>query len=171
MADFNKIFTDSSITVGYETSANLFYNNGRIISRNKFSLENHTLTLMEDTDETISLFYNNGIANIYEFDTRLYQDNTQLPVIDLFEKEVEPLNKNNMLLFVDGELEPADNYNVIERNRIVILNKHTLDTNKIFHIVVYASNISFERRSYPKSVLMDSTYTANSVFKKLGEDK
>ena len=170
MADFNKIFTDSPIIVGYETSANLFYNNGRIISKNKFAIENHTITLMEDTDETISLFYNNGIANVYEFDVRLYQDNVQLPVVDLFEKEVGYLNVNNLLVFINGELEPADNYYVIEGNRLVIKNRHTSNPNKIFHVIVYASNISIERTSYTKDQITDQVYTPNSVFKILDSE-
>ena len=170
MADFNKIFTDSPIIVGYEKSANLFYNNGRVISRNKFALENHTLSLMEDTDETISLFYNNGIATVYEFNTRLYQDNVQLPVVDIFEKEVGYLNKNNLLVFIDGELEPSDNYYVIEGNRLVIAEKHTFDQNKVFHIIVYASNVSFERKSYSKSQIVNPNYGTDSVFKKLASE-
>lgn len=167
MADFNKIFTDSPIIVGYETSANLFYNNGRVISRNKFAIENHTLTLMEDTDETISLFYNNGIANVYEFDMRLYQDNVQLPVVDLFGKDVGYLNKNNLLIFIDGELEPADNYYIVEGNRLIIKEKHTVNQNKIFRVIVYASNVSIERTSYTKEEITNPDYTSNSVFKKL----
>lgn len=167
MADFNKIFTDSPIIVGYETSANLFYNNGRVIPKNRFALEKHTLTLMEDTDETISLFYNNGVANTYEFDTRLYQDNTQLPVVDLFNKDVDYLNKNNLLVFIDGELESSDNYRVIEGNRLVIEKKRTFDYNKIFHVIVYASNISIERKTYSKTEINNPNYGPNSVFKRL----
>ena len=143
MAEFNKIYSDSSIIVSYEPSATLCFNNGKVISKSKFALEDHTLTLFEDTSDTVSVFYNNGIANTYEFDTRLYQDNVQLSTIDKYENRIENLNKNSILVFIDGMLESASNYTVIEGNRLVILNKKTNDNNKIFHIIVYLKTIHF----------------------------
>ena len=152
MAEFNQIYTDSKLIFVQKAFGAICFNNGKVISKAKYALDNHTLTLLEDTDDNLSLYYNNGIANTYEFQTRLYKDDTILPSIDAFDKIVSDLNKDRMLVFLDGELEPVNNYEIINNGtKIKFLHKHTNDAGKIYKVFVYASDVNFVRKTYQKT--------------------
>ena len=152
----SKIYVDSKIIVIQKAFASICFNNDRVISKSKYAIDNHTLTLLEDTTDNVSLYYNNGIANTYEFKTRLYKDDVILPTIDMFGNVIHNLNKDNIIVFLDGELEPIENYEVINGNQLKFLTKHTNDASKIYHVFIYSSDVEFSRETYkrtPNSVI------------------
>lgn len=145
MADFNKIHVtgDGGIQVNNEELALLLFNDGKVLSKSKYSLENHLLSILEDTTRTITLFYNNYIATVYEFTIVLKENNTKLPPIDNKLKQVTNLYKDRLLVFIDGILEPVDGYDVLDNNTLIIKNKQ----NDILqhNVIVYSSALNFER--------------------------
>ena len=151
----SKIYVDSKIIVTQKAFASMCFNNNKVISKSKYAIDNHTLTLLEDTKDNVSIYYNNGIANTYEFETRLYKDEVILPTIDRFGNVVYDLNKDNLLVFLDGELEPIENYEIVNGNQLKFIKKHTNDASKIYKVFVYASDVEFSRETY--------TRTPNSV--------
>ena len=119
----SKIYVDSKIIVTQKAFASMCFNNNKVISKCKYAIDNHTLTLLEDTKDNVSIYYNNGIANTYEFETRLYKDEVILPTIDRFGNVVYDLNKDNLLVFLDGELEPIENYEIVNGNQLKFIKK------------------------------------------------
>ena len=64
MADFNKIYTTSSLTVIPASFASLGFNDNKLISKNKYSINENILNLYEDTTDTFTVFSNNGIDSL-----------------------------------------------------------------------------------------------------------
>ena len=112
MADFNKIFVDSSISVANKPLSILCFNDGSIISKNRYALENGMLSIFDDTKSSISIFYQNSLeisrTRIYEFTRVLNKDQTTIANLDDTNSSVIDLVKENILVFLDGELEPID---------------------------------------------------------------
>ena len=114
MADFNKISVKSGLSVQSTPCATLGFNDGYALSKTKYALDNHMLTLNVNSTENISIFYNNGIATCYEFKIKLYQPNTALPPLDLNEKNVNNISSNSFYLIADNTFveQPAKDNNI-----------------------------------------------------------
>lgn len=159
MADFNKIYTTSSLTVIPASFASLGFNDNKLISKNKYSINENILNLYEDTTDTFTVFSNNGIATTYEFNyIRLNTPGVILPEIDINQNLVSGLSQDRVLVFVDGELQAISNYTVVfdEKRNDTALKfnvNYTNDYNKLYNIIVYSSTSSFKRISYTKEDL------------------
>ena len=159
MADFNKIYTTSSLTVIPASFASLGFNDNKLISKNKYSISENILNLYEDTTDTFTVFSNNGIATTYEFNyIRLNTAGVILPEIDINQNLVSGLSQDRVLVFVDGELQAVSNYTVVfdEKRNDTALKfniNYTNDYNKLYNIIVYSSTSSFKRISYTKEDL------------------
>ncbi|MBO4622543.1 MAG: hypothetical protein J5691_01515 [Bacilli bacterium] len=147
MADFNQIFVESSLLIQSKPIATLGFNDGLAISKSKYALENHMLTLNVNTTESVSIFYNNGIANTYEFSVKLNKAGVELPPYDLADKPFNNLTNKYILVFVNGELQPADAY-TIANNTLSFNYAYTNDINRFFEVIVYVSSVSFIRTVY-----------------------
>ena len=160
MSDFNQIFINSSLNVNQEELAVLCFNNGKIISKTKYSLENHMLSLLEDTSETISLYYNNNIAQVYEFTVLLNKDDKEFPIYDDNQKAVKTLIQDRLLVFVDGILGPADRY-YVKDDKILVF-KHKRQDANTHKVIVYSSTVNFERQILTsESINLDNIYCPN----------
>lgn len=171
MADFNQIFVESSLSVQSRPIATLGFNDGLAISRSKYALENHMLTLNTNTTESVSIFYNNGIANTYEFSVKLNKAGVELPPYDLTDKAFTNLTNKYILVFVNGELQPADAY-TITNNTLSFNYAYTNDINRFFEVIVYVSSVAFIRTVYSQQEIsqinlddieLALTYTAQNT--------
>lgn len=158
MADFNKIYTTSSLTVIPASFASLGFNDNKLVSKSKYSINENILNLYEDTTDTFTVFSNNGIATTYEFNyIRLNVAGVTLPEIDINQNLVSGLSQNRVLVFVDGELQPVSNYTVVNDTTLKFNVNYTNDYNKLYNIIVYSSTSSFRRISYTKEDLENLT--------------
>lgn len=149
MADFNKIFTTSSLNVNKVTESKICFNDGEVIFASKYSLANNTLLLSMDTTKTVSIYCNHGISTNYEFDIDLNRDNVKLPSFDNYEKTVEDVIPNRSLIFINGLLQDPSEYTIENGKDIYI--KHSHDTNKSSKVFIYSSSIEFTRVCYDKN--------------------
>lgn len=136
MSNFNQISVNSPISINYLDPAYLCFIDDKIISNNKFSLVDNNITLLRETGNTLSLFYNNGVMDTYEFNSRLYMDGTQLPNTDINDDQVQNLTSANLLVFVDGILQDPDQYYVLDGNTLTFSYAYTTNPNTYFKIIV-----------------------------------
>lgn len=147
--DFNRIYLDKPITVNRSAQSALCFADGKILSKARYSILNNILTLFDVAHSDITFMHANGIATVYEFEARLYQNNIQLATTDKNLQDVENLIYDNLLVFVDGILQPKSEYRVLENKILMFNTAYTNDPNKVFNIIVYASNQSFIRKEIP----------------------
>ena len=149
MADFNKIFVNSSLTVIPASFAPLCFNDNYAISKNSYSITNNILNLLVNTTDTVSIFTSNGIANIYEFQNiRLNEANVILPTTDVNNNILSDLSQNRVLVFVNGKLQPTSTYTVVDEHTLKFNINYTNDYNKLFTIIVYSTTTAFQRITY-----------------------
>lgn len=172
MADFNKIFIDSPLLVNIQEYTSLGFNDGKLMSKSKYSIANHTLNILNDSYNTLSVFSNNGIANSYEYRVHLYADSTFLPSQDLQGAQLNSPELDKILVFIDGELEPKtfsyiedghvveqNTYDVID-NRIRINRSYTNNRDKFFDVIVYTTTANFQRYTYTKNEILGLDFTS-----------
>lgn len=147
--DFNKIYLDKSINVNRSNQSALCFVDGKIISKSKYSILNNILTLFNIAHSDITFIHANGIATVYEFEARLYQNNIQLSTTDKNLQDVDNLIYDNLLVFIDGVLQSKSEYRVLENKILTFNTAYTNDPNQVFNIIVYASNQSFIRKEIP----------------------
>ena len=135
MSDFNQISVNSPISINYLDPAYLCFVDDKIISNTKFSLVDNNITLLQETGNTLSLLYNNGVMDTYEFNSRLYMDGTQLPTIDENDNLVQNLVSANLLVFVNGILQAPDQYYVLDGNTLTFSYAYTNNPNTYFKII------------------------------------
>ena len=171
MADFNKIFIDSSLLVNVQEYTSLGFNDGKLMSKSKYSIANHTLNILNDSYRTLSIFSNNGIANSYEYRAHLYENSTLLPSQDLQGAQLNSPELDKILVFIDGKLEPKtfsyiegghiieqNTYDVID-NRIRINRSYTNNRDKLFDVIVYTTTANFQRYTYTKDEIQNLDFT------------
>ena len=148
MADFNKIFTNSSLSVNRVSETKLCFNDGKVIPNDKYSLDNNMLLLSISSNNTISIYCNHGIATTYEFDVNLDRNNTKLQKFDNYEKSVEDVVPNKTLLFIDGLLQQPDEYRIENNKDIYITYPHATEDNDTSKVIIYSSRIDITRVCY-----------------------
>ena len=172
MADFNKIYVKSGLSVQSVPSTTLGFNDGYFLSKAKYGLDNHMLTLNVNTTDNVSIFYNNGIANCYEFSMKLYKPNTSIPATDLSEKRVNNINSTYTLVFVNGELQPTSAYTIENSTTLTFVDPYTNDMNRFFDVAVYTSSAGISRVIYTDeeisnlsldNIQLPSKYSAKNV--------
>ena len=134
--DFNKIYLDKSISVNRSNQSALCFVDGKIISKSKYSILNNILTLFNIAHSDITFIHANGIATVYEFEARLYQNNIQLSTTDKNLQDVDNLIYDNLLVFVDGILQPKSEYRVLENKILTFNTAYTTDPNQVFNPVL-----------------------------------
>lgn len=153
MADFNQISVNSAMTVVSADPATLCFNDGKLLLKSQYAIANNTLNLVNDSSDFLSVYMNNGIGRIYEFKSFLYSDHPSLPILDYYHQEVNIPAKNNILVFVDGELQPSNLYEVeynqeVEKNILTFNISYTNDVNRQFDVVTYVNNDPITRYTY-----------------------
>jgi len=151
MSDFNKISVNSTLSVTQANQATLCFSDGKILANDKYSIANSQVNLIDTSLNTLSVYFNNGVANTYLFRTGLYEPNTTLPNIDI---NGTPVELNQVLVFIDGELQLSSAYTIIPSNNnnnggtITFTQPYSDTPDKTFEIVIYSSKVNFIRNSY-----------------------
>lgn len=159
-ADFNRIYIDTPMTVNSSGQSLLCFADGKTLSKTRYSILNNYLTLFDIVSSEISVVIGTNVAQVYEFEVRLNQNDTQLTPLDKNEKQVERLIHENLLVFVNGILQAPSEYRVINDNILVFNTAYTTDPNRVFNIIVYASNVSFVR----KDIILDKPIPTTRTF-------
>ena len=158
MADFNKIFIDSTLTVIPAKLASLCFNDNTLLSTNDYSIADNKINILKNSSDTLSIFITNGIATTYEFENiRLNTAGTILPKTDIDNKNVEGLIQNQVLVFVNGELQPTSAYTIVNDTTLEFTTRYTNDYDKYFHISLYVSCVPFERVTYTPQQITNIT--------------
>lgn len=151
MSNFNKIAVNSNLKINTLEYASLCFRDDVLISSRYYSLIDGTLTLLDNPGDLLSLYYNNGVAHVYEFTVKLYQPGIQLNTVDNNNKQVQNLVASNLLVFVDGVLQTPDDYFVLDDNILAFTHEYTNNPNKKFTVIVYSIDDSsyFIRETIP----------------------
>lgn len=154
MADFNKIYANSPLNISNANMAVLAFIDGEAVLSNKYSLANYNLTLFELNNSEASVYYNYGVATVYEYELSLYQPGIILPTIDVKQQKLKNLIKQNLLVFIDGKLLHPDEYDVKDYEYIVINSAYTKSQSTLNSIVIYSSsNKTIYRETLDNSII------------------
>lgn len=155
MADFNKIFVNSPLSVTQLNSAMLCFSDGFSLPRTNFSIEGSALHLSNDALDFISTYYGYDSARIYEYHSALVEYNTILSGRDVFGNLMKnlPLNQDFLMVFVNGVLLSQDSYAIIDQNSIQVF--VNLPSNQQNVVQIYVSNISIYKGKLPITTVYD----------------
>ena len=149
MADFNRISVNSSLTVTPASFASLGFGDNILVSKSKYNITDNILSILVPTNDTFTIFSNNGVANTYEFEyIRLNTPGVILPKVDANQKQLDGLAQDKVLVFVNGKLQPSSAYTVVNKSTLQFNYNYTNDYNKLFNVAVYASTVNIQRISY-----------------------
>lgn len=120
--DINKIHVESVMEVNRCGIVPLLFNDNTFISRSNYTILDHSLNYKEQPQNVTMLYLDaSGLSSYYEFKLRLKTEGVKIFGYDLFGNELEGLLSNNILIFVNGEKIPENDYEIIDDKHIRIL--------------------------------------------------
>ena len=140
--EINKIFINSTLTVESINTTSLLFNCGKVVSRNKYNISNHTLNINEESNGYLALYENINSAHYYEYEIELTYGNTIISGIDIFNNKLTNLDET-AIVFVNGYKLYEEDYK-IENDKVVIIPKITNKKRKSTVIIYTSKNIVYE---------------------------
>lgn len=140
--EMNKIFINSTLTVESINTTSLLFNCGKVVSRNKYNISNHTLNINEESNGYLALYENINSAHYHEYEIELTYGNTIISGIDIFNNELTNLDET-AIVFVNGYKLYEEDYK-IENDKVVIIPKITNKKRKSTVIIYTSKNIVYE---------------------------
>lgn len=143
MADLNKIFVNSTLSVQATASMVMCFADGRLLARNEFTLLDGRLTLINDAVDNISLYYGYNNGAMYEYHRPLKNFNTIIAGMDNYGNTLGNIkNKNYIMVFVDGYVLHPNYYIVVDNQRIQLLVDYPASEIKTIQIYVSSAPIT-----------------------------
>lgn len=148
MAEFNKIFPNSYISISYLTMSTLCFIDGLVVPSDKFSLTSGRLDIYKQSNDSVSLFYNFNSSRIYEYNTVLNNSGVIISGKDINGSELKNLTADNIMVFVNGILLRKDQYLVLDPGEISLL--YSIPNNTFQKVSIYVSDspLSYKRVIY-----------------------
>lgn len=140
--EMNKIFINSTLTVESINTTSLLFNCGKVVSRNKYNISNHTLNINEESNGYLALYENINSAHYHEYEIELTYGNTIISGIDIFNNELTNLDET-AIVFVNGYKLYEEDYK-IENDKVIIIPKITNKKRKSTVIIYTSKNIVYE---------------------------
>ena len=78
--EMNKIFINSTLTVESINTTSLLFNCGKVVSRNKYNISNHTLNINEELFISFNKTLISSSFNIWSLDNLLFQREDKFPI-------------------------------------------------------------------------------------------
>lgn len=122
MADFNKIFVDSIVSINSYQNATLCFSDGYTIPRSSYSVTEDVVRLLNDALEDISVYYGYNTGRFFEFRLALVNYNTILSGVDSYGTPFNelPSNESQYMIFVNGTLLRQDQYAILDDKRLQV---------------------------------------------------
>ena len=140
--EINKIFINSTLTVESINTTSLLFNCGKVVSRNKYNISNHTLNINEESNGYLALYENINSAHYHEYEIELTYGNTIISGMDIFNNKLTNLDET-AIVFVNGYKLYEEDYK-IENDKVVIIPKITNKKRKSTVIIYTSKNIVYE---------------------------
>ena len=162
MSEVNRILVDSNVAIEQANMSGLCFVDGLAISKSKYALEDHELSIYKQATDYVSVFFNYNASNVYEYELCLKDYGVVITGNDKNNKELGNCNAENVLIFLNGELLRKDEYSVLDGANIALL---TAVPNKDFNeVIIYVSNspIYYQRIKDPLKEIENLGYSRNS---------
>lgn len=141
--DINKIYCNESITVNQINMTSLLFVDNKVVSKSRYSVVDNFINLIDIAENTICLYQHRGSSNYYEYSVDLRYGNTIISGKDINGKTLSLLDKNNLMVFVDGYKLFPSQFNIdLNNNSIEIINPF-IEKDKYTVIVYISSSLTY----------------------------
>lgn len=123
--DINKIFVDSNIQLESVNIINLLFNDGKAISKKKYSIVDNVINNVDECLETLCFYQTTNQSDYFEYEVFLSTPNTIISGFDFFMKTPTNLSACCTMVFVNGIKLFPNEYEIVNDTSIKIFNSYT----------------------------------------------